>query len=77
MRYTVTFELPRVNSIVERETDDGIEAYAWELLKDRTLGDLFAGQTLRGVVVRQGELALSAATGADDETTDTDNGTGD
>ena len=61
MRYTVTFELPRVNSIVERETDEGIEVSAWELLKDRTLGDLFQGQTVRGLVVRQSELSLSAA----------------
>lgn len=68
MRYTVTFELPRVNSIVERDNDQDIEAIAWALLKDRTLGELLRGQTVRGVVARSAELATveEAADGGDE-----------
>lgn len=70
MRYTISFELPRVNSVVECDNDQDVESAAWDFVKDRTLGDLCQGQTVRAVVVRSAELAIAATPGVENETTD-------
>ncbi len=56
MRYSVTFEMPRVTVTVDRDADAGAEEAAWGIVRNHTLDALCKGRKLRATVARQVEV---------------------